>query len=112
MAYNPLIVFLWSSIFYSVGSYLIDRDGFWFVLGIMFMGLGIFSTRYLNGITLNVSSYIIHLIGLFGVFAGVLSVNNLDVIRDNIYLSSLVLGVSASCFILSGFRFFFQIRNN
>ena len=112
MTYSPLIVFSWSSIFYSIGSYSIDRDGFWFVLGIIFMGLGLSSSKYLNGITLQVNTSIIYLIGFVGLFASVLSVNNIDIIRDNIYLNHLALGVGASCFVLSGFRFFFQMRNN
>ena len=112
MTYSPLIVFSWSSIFYSIGSYSIDNDGFWFVLGIIFMGLGLLSSRYLNGITLLVNASLIYLIGLIGLFASVLSVNNIDIFRDNIYLNHLVLGIGASCFVLSGFRFFFQMRSN
>ena len=112
MSYNPLIVFSWSSIFYSLGSYSIDKDGFWFVLGIIFMGLGLLSTRYLHIITLHLNASLIYLIGFIGLFASVLSVNNLDIIKDNIYFNHVVLGIGFSCFILSGFRFFFQISNN
>lgn len=112
MTYSPLIVFSWSSIFYSLGSYSIDKDGFWFVLGIIFMGLGLLSSRYLNGITLLVNSSIIYLIGFIGLFASILLVNNVDIIRDNIYINHLTLGIGSSCFILSGFRFFFQLRSN
>lgn len=75
------------------------------------MGLGLLSSRYLNGITLQVNASIIYLIGFIGLFASVLSVNNLDIIKDNIYLNHLALGIGASCLVLSGFRFFFQMRN-
>lgn len=76
------------------------------------MGLGLSSSKYLSGITLLVNASIIYLVGFIGLFASVLSVNNIDIIRDNIYLNHLALGIGAACFVLSGFRFFFQMRNN
>jgi len=112
ITYSPLIVFSWSSVFYSLASYTIDIEGFWFVLGVICLGLGFFSSKYLNGITLQINASLIYLIGFIGIFVSMLLVNNIDIIQNNLYLNHLILGMGFSCFILSSVRFFYQMINN
>ena len=111
MPFNPMIVFLWSAIFYALSSNFIDGEGFLFVLGIICLGLGFFSTRYLYGITMLISGYIIYLTGIIGLFLSVIMVNNVDFIMNNNYLNHLVLGIGFACIILSGYRLVMDMRS-
>jgi len=111
MPFNPLIVFLWSAIFYALGGYFIDGEGILFVLGFLCLGLGFFSTRYLYGITMLMSGYIIYLTGIIGLFLSVIMFNNVDFIMNNIYLNHFILGIGFACIILSGYRFVMDMRS-
>ena len=89
MTFNPVIVFLQSTIFYSFASYLIDLDGFLFFIGLICFALGFLFTRYLVGRTILTNGYIIYLIGILGLFASIIIVNNVEFVLQNIFINHL-----------------------
>ena len=110
VTYNPIIAFFWSAILYALSGYLIDQEGFKFFVGIICLGLGFLSTKYLYGSTILLSGYIIHLTCIIVLFSGMIMVNNLEFIKYNIYLNHFILGIVFTCIILSGYRFVMYIR--
>jgi hypothetical protein len=110
MAVNPLIVFVWSIIFYALSSYLIDQEGFLFILGVICLGLGFFSSKHLSSITIEIKSISIYLVGLVGLFGSIVMVNKVDVFMQNMFMNHFILGFGLACFILAGCRFFINMR--
>ena len=108
--YNPIVAFFWSAILYALSGYLIDQEGFKFFLGVICLGLGFLSTKYLYGSTILLSGYIIHLTCIIVLFSGMIMVNNLEFIKYNIYLNNFISGTVFTCIILSGYRFVMYIR--